>query len=113
MQITVVGRHFGVTEPIKNYVDSKLIKLEKYASKIKEAHAILEVQKFRYTAEITLYLKYNKLTATEESPDMYASIDLAVGNLHKQLLKLRDRLKEHRQRHGNKTGGTEQLEEES
>jgi len=113
MQLTVVGRHFGVTEPIKKYVDGKLLKLEKFSRKIKETHVILEVQKFRHIAEITLYLKYNKLTATEESRDMYASIDLAVGNLHKQLLKLRDRLKEHRPRRGNKTGGEEQLEEES
>lgn len=98
MQITVVGRHFAVTEPIKKYVDNKLLKLERYADKIKEAHVILEVQKFRYIAEITLYLKYFKLTATEESRDMYASIDNALGSLHKQLLKLRDKIKEHKAR---------------
>ncbi len=100
MQITVVGRHFDVTEPIKKYMDSKLLRLEKFSEKIKEAHAILEVQKFRHIAEITLYLKYFKLTATEESRDMYASIDKALGSLHKQLLKLRDRIKEHKARRG-------------
>lgn len=98
MQISVVGRHFDVTEPIKNYVDSKLLKLERYADKIKEAHVILEVQKFRHIAEITLYLKYFKLMATEESRDMYASIDKALGSLHKQVLRLRDRIKEHKAR---------------
>jgi putative sigma-54 modulation protein len=98
MQITVVGRHFDVTEPIKKYVDSKLLKLDKYTDKIKQAHVILEVQKFRHIAEITLYLKYFKLTATEESRDMYASIDKVLGSLHKQVLKLRDRIKEHKAR---------------
>ncbi len=98
MQITVVGRHFEVTEPIKNYVDGKLIKLDRYSSQIKEAHVILEVQKIRHIAEITLFMKDFKLTATEESRDMYASIDMALGNLHKQLLKLRDRIKEHKGR---------------
>lgn len=98
MQITVVGRHFDTTEPIKKYVDSKLLKLERYAKKIREAHVILEVQKFRHIAEITLYLKYFKLTATEETRDMYASIDKALGSLHKQLLKLRERIKEHKAR---------------
>lgn len=98
MQITVVGRHFDVTGPIKTYVDTKLLKFEKYANKIKEAHVILEVQKIRHIAEITLYLKGFKLMATEESRDMYASIDKALGSLHKQLLKLRDRLKEHKAR---------------
>lgn len=98
MQITVVGRHFDVTEPIKKYADSKLLKFERYWDKIKEAHVILEVQKFRHIAEITMYLKYFKLTATEETRDMYASIDNALGSLHKQLLKLRDKVKEHKAR---------------
>ena len=96
MQITVVGRHFDVTEPIKNYVDSKIVKLDRYSSQIIEAHVILEVQKVRHIAEISLFMKDFKLTATEESRDMYASIDKALGNLHKQLLKLRDRVKEHK-----------------
>ncbi|MDD5449123.1 MAG: ribosome-associated translation inhibitor RaiA [Candidatus Omnitrophica bacterium] len=98
MQITVVSRHFDATEAVKKYVDSKLLKLEKYAKKIKGAHVILEVQKFRHIAEITLFLKYFKLTAIEESRDMYSSIDNALGSLHKQLLKLRDRIKEHKPR---------------
>ncbi|MCX5716171.1 MAG: ribosome-associated translation inhibitor RaiA [Candidatus Omnitrophica bacterium] len=96
MQITVVGRHFDVTEPIKKYADSKLFKFEKYTDKIIEAHVMLEVQKFRHMAEITLFLKDFKLTSREESRDMYASIDAAVNSLHKQLLKLRERIKEHK-----------------
>lgn len=98
MRITVVGRHFDVTEPIKKYVDNKLVKFERYTKKIKEAHVILEVQKFRHIAMITLYLKDFKLMATGESRDMYASIDTALGSLHKQVLKLRDRIKEHKGR---------------
>jgi len=98
MQITIVGRHFDVTEPIKKHVSKKLLKLERYAQKLREAHVILETQKFRHIAEVTLYLKYVKLTATEESGDMHSSIDQVLGNLHKQLLKLRERLKEHRGR---------------
>ncbi len=98
MQITVVGRHFDVTEPIKRYVDGKLLKLERFSEKLKGGHVILEIQKFRHIAEITLFLKYVKLTATQESPDMYASIDKAVDNLHKQLLRLNERIKEHKAR---------------
>jgi len=98
MRIAVVGRHFDVTEPIKKYVDGKLLKLDRYAKNIKEANAILEVQKFRHIAELTLSLKQAKLTATEESEDMYVSIDKAVDSLHKQLLKFRERAKEHKAR---------------
>jgi len=98
MRITVVGRHFDVTEPIKRYADKKLLKLDRYTDKIKEAHVILEVQKFRRIAEITLFMKYFKLTAKEESRDMYASIDKTLDSLHKQVLKVRERIKEHKAR---------------
>ena len=98
MQITVVGRHFDGTEPIKKYADRKLLRLERFSGKIKEIHVILEVQKFRHIAEISLHLKDIKLMATEESRDMYASIDKAVGNLQKQLSRLTERMKEHRLR---------------
>ena len=102
MQITVVGRHFEISEPIKKYVDKKILKLEKFDSKIKGAHVILEVQKISHLAEVTLFLKDFKLTATEESRDMYASVDKAVDSLQKQLLKLRDRIKDHRARNAPK-----------
>ncbi|MFH1848381.1 MAG: ribosome-associated translation inhibitor RaiA [Candidatus Omnitrophota bacterium] len=98
MRLTVVGRHFNATEPIKKYVDKKLLKLDRFARKIKEAHAILEVQKIRHIAEVTLYLKNAKLTAMEETGDMYASVDNAVANLQKQLVRLSDKIKRTKKR---------------
>ncbi len=95
MQITVVGRHFEISEPIKKYVDKKILKLERFDAKIKEAHVILEIQKVSHIAEITLFLKDFKLTATEESRDMYASIDKVLANLQKQLLRVREKIKDH------------------
>ena len=96
MNVVITGRHFEVTEGMKSHVNDKIIKLDKFYHRILEAHVILEVEKFRHIAEITVIGKHFKLTATEMTSDMYASIDMAIASLEKQLRKLHDKIKEHR-----------------
>jgi len=96
MNVVITGRHFEVTEGIKSHINEKIVKLDKFYHKILEAHVILSVEKFRHIAEITVIGKHIKVTATETTSDMYASIDMAIDSLEKQLRKLHDRIKEHR-----------------
>ncbi|MFA5148410.1 MAG: ribosome-associated translation inhibitor RaiA [Candidatus Omnitrophota bacterium] len=98
MQVVVTGRHFDVTEGIKAHISSKIEKLNQFHQNILEAHVILEVSKFRHIAEMTAIGKHMKLTATESTTDMYASIDKAIDSLDNQLRKLHDKVKEHRVR---------------
>ncbi|OGX29803.1 MAG: ribosomal subunit interface protein [Omnitrophica WOR_2 bacterium RIFCSPLOWO2_12_FULL_51_24] len=96
MNVVITGRHFDVTEGIKSHINDKIVKLDKFYHKILEAHVILSVEKFRHVAEITVIGKQIKVTATETTSDMYASIDKAIASLEKQLRKLHDKVKEHR-----------------
>ena len=96
MNVVITGRHFDVTEGMKAHVNDKITKLDKFYHKILESHVILSVEKFRHIAEITVIGKHFKLTATETTSDMYASIDAAIASLEKQLRKLHDKIKEHR-----------------
>ena len=98
MNVVITGRHFDVTEGIKSHINDKIAKLDKFYHKILEAHVILSVEKFRHVAEITAIGKHIKVTATETTSDMYASIDMAISSLEKQLRKLHDKVKEHRVR---------------
>lgn len=95
MNIVITGRHFDVTEPIKSHVNEKISKLDKFLTKLLEAHAILSVEKFRHTAEITVLGKNLKVASTETTSDMYASIDKAVGSLEEQLRKHHDKQRAH------------------
>lgn len=98
MNVVITGRHFDVTEGIKTHINDKIVKLDKFYHKILEAHVILSVEKFRHVVEITVIGKQIKVTATETTSDMYASIDKAIASLEKQLRKLHDKVKEHRVR---------------
>ena len=98
MKIDISGRHFKVTGPLKEYIASKVQKLDKFSLKIESLHVILEVQKFHCFAEITLLGKSLRLTAKEESPDMYAAFDNCFGVIQLQMARQHDRRKDHKER---------------
>ena len=98
MQISITTRHFEVNEQIKKYLSDKVEKLEKYFSKIISVRAILIKESYRYNVEIALSAKNMQLVAKETEQDIHSAIDLALHKLEKQLMKFRDKTKEHRGR---------------
>jgi putative sigma-54 modulation protein len=96
MEIDVTGRHFHVSQSLKDYAIEKVKKLDKYSLKIEHAHIIFEVQKFIHIAEITLRGKNMRMTAKEESADMYAAFDNCFGNIQLQMRRKHDKARDHR-----------------
>lgn len=87
MQITVTGRHMELTPTLKDYVQSKVSKLNKYLENILEAHVVLSVEKYRHTAEITIHLDGVNINSKGETDDMYASIDHVLEKIERQITK--------------------------
>ncbi|MEI8345193.1 MAG: ribosome-associated translation inhibitor RaiA [Candidatus Omnitrophota bacterium] len=98
MQVDITARHFDVTEALKTYIGDKVAKVEKYSLKVETVHVVLEVQKFYHIAEISVCGKNLRLTARDESTDMYAAFDKCLGNLELQLRRQHDRVKDHKVR---------------
>ena len=98
MEIDISGRHFQVMQPLKNYIREKVKKLEKYLLKLESVHVVLEVQKFRHISEITLLAKNLRLTAKNESADMYGAFDSSFDNIQLQLQRQHDKVKDHKGR---------------
>ena len=111
MEIDISGRHFHVTEALKDTITEKVQKLDKYSLKIETVHVVLEVQKFHHTAEITVAGKNLRHTAKEESADMYSAFDNSLGNIQLQLARQHDRVKDHKPRHQEKGAGAPENEE--
>lgn len=100
MKIVTSGRNIEVTEPLKNMVTEKLSKFEKYFQTDIEVHATLSVQKNRQIFELTIPFKHDVIFRVEEaSEDMYASIDMAVDKLAKQIQKHKTKLEKRYRTH--------------
>jgi putative sigma-54 modulation protein len=98
--IQVTGRHIIVTEAIKDYATGKIENLHLDYPRIIEAQVILEVEKHRHTAEIILHCN-NHITieASDQTEDMYASIDGAIARIARQMRKYKTKiLRNHRPR---------------
>lgn len=92
MRITITGRNIDLTEGLKNAVEDKLAKLDKYFSSDTEAHVTLSVEKERQKIEVTIPMKGNIIRSEQVSNDMYVSIDLVEEIIERQLKKYRKKL---------------------
>jgi putative sigma-54 modulation protein len=98
--VKITGRHLQITDAINDYVTKKIESLHLDYPKIIEAHVILEVEKYRHSAEVVLVCS-NHITieACEECDDMYAAIDQVTDKVARQMRKYKTRLmRKHRPR---------------
>ncbi|MCJ8012744.1 ribosome-associated translation inhibitor RaiA [Paenibacillus sp. KQZ6P-2] len=94
MNISIRGQQIEVTDALKDYVDKKLSRLEKYfdAPLTSEGYVTLSVVRGLHTVEVTIPLPGVMLRAEDRSDDMYASIDAVVDKLERQIRKHKTKL---------------------
>lgn len=92
MNIIVKGRNIDVTDALKDYVEKRFSKLEKYFSKELEGTITLVVERGDHRAEATIPLHRYILRAEDTSDDMYASIDAVSDKIERQVRKYKTRM---------------------
>ena len=101
MNRSIVGRHFELTEPIKDYINSALESLEKYNLEIISSTVIISGDtkngKKGFAVEFVVNLKgKHTVVITQKDKDVYAAIDLASDRIQKSLRRYSDKIKDHR-----------------
>lgn len=92
MRFTIVGRNIEVTQGLREAIEEKLGKLDRYFNIDTEVIVTLSVQKERQNIEVTIPVKGNIIRAEESSTDMYVSIDLVEEIIERQLKKYKNKL---------------------
>lgn len=96
MDIRFSGQNLKITEGMKEHLEERLPKLEKYAPRIVEAHVFLKKEKYIFKAEITLAAKnFHAFGMGEAKDNIFAAIDEAYERVEKQLKKFRAKSKGH------------------
>ncbi len=96
MDIMVTFRHMEPTESLRVYAQEKLSKLKKYLDTPIEAHVVLEVEKFRHLADVTLNIDGTRIKGVEETGDMYSAIDQVMDKIEVQVKRHRSKIRERR-----------------
>lgn len=103
MQLIVNGRNVEITDWVREYVEKKVGKLERYLPQVMDARAELihsptRAANDRYTAELTIWASGQILRAEESTSDIFASIDATVDKLSRQIERFKGRRYEGRRR---------------
>ena len=92
MNFIISGKNINVTPGLKEAVESKLGKLERYFTPETEIHVTLSVEKDRQKIEVTIPVKGNIIRSEQVSSDMYVSIDLVEEVIERQLRKYKTKI---------------------
>jgi putative sigma-54 modulation protein len=101
MQLQVKGKNLEVSDPIREYAERKLRKLDRLLAAPTKVEVELAVEKnpsiaANHVAEGTVWTKGPTLRARESATDMRASIDLLADKLERQVTRYREKRRDHR-----------------
>jgi len=74
MNIEISGRHFNLTDAMKEHVEKKLATIERFYDGINDVHVILEVTSGTNHVHIQLRGNHLKLDSKSKSHDIYSAI---------------------------------------
>lgn len=95
MQLNLTGHHIEITQALRDYVTSKMERLERHFDQVIDAHVILSVEKLRQKAEATLYMSGGNIHADAVEEDMYAAIDALIDKLDRQVKRYKEKITNH------------------
>lgn len=115
--VTINGHGITISERLKQHIDKKLGKLDRYLQEISDVRADLSVEKTarsaddRQVVQITVRSRGTILRAEERTHDMFAGVDVALEKLQRQIEKYKAK---HRRGRGDGIDlGTLALQEQS
>lgn len=90
MELSIFTRKLDMTPRLRDYVESKVEKLDRYLPTIDEARIDLEVEdtqrnEDRQVAQLTVWTQGTILRAEERTGDMFASIDAVLDKMYRQI----------------------------
>lgn len=90
MKIVFYGKKVDLTDQVRDYVETRINKMDRYVDGILEARVELDEDKSmssgpKYRAEVMLFLPKYQLRATSTGSDIREAIDLVEPKLKKQI----------------------------
>lgn len=100
MNISFNFKNFDPSPHLKEHAQKRFDKISKFIQDADESELLvnLAVEKTRQMADVMLNADNVHISAYEESPDMYATIDSVVDKLEAQLRKIREKMKDRRRK---------------
>lgn len=100
MQINLSGHHVEVTESLREYINTKMQKIERHFDDVMDADVVISVEKLEQKAEATVRYSGTPIFADAVHEDMYAAIDAMTDKLDRQIRKVKEKRTDHHRSEG-------------
>lgn len=87
MKIKITGKELKATEAIKDYVEKKCERLQKYSEDEIDVQATIKTEGINQVAELSAAINGDIYRAVTENKDLYASIDKDIDIIEGQIRK--------------------------
>ena len=91
MNLNLTGRHVEITPAIRNYVVSKLERINRHFDHVIDVEVIMTVEKLDQKIEANVHLSGKDIHVQANDGDMYAAIDGLIDKLDRQVLRHKER----------------------
>jgi len=91
MNLHLSGHHVEITPAIREYVQSKLERIERHFDHVIDVNVIMTVQKLDQTIEANVHLSGKDIHVHSNHGDMYAAIDELIDKLDRQVIRHKER----------------------
>ena len=87
MNIKVTGKNIEITDSIREYIEKRIERLEKFEGKNTEINVVCSIEREDQIVEIQISHDGEFIRVEEKNQDLYASVDLAIDRAERQLRK--------------------------
>ena len=91
MNLHLTGHHVEITPAIRDYVVSKLERINRHFDHVIDVNVIMTVEKLDQKIEANVHLSGKDIHVQCNDADMYAAIDGLVDKLDRQVLRHKER----------------------
>ena len=96
MKIEITSKHAEITEAMRERIESRFEKLERYTVDFIKSHVIITKEPKGFKIEANVTIPQNKLFAQAHDEDLYAAINDMGQKLQRQLNKITHKDDSHR-----------------
>jgi putative sigma-54 modulation protein len=93
MKIRITSRHQKLAPKMKDYVEEKLERLERYYDRIIDCDVIFDKEKTAEKVEVNIKVYSTVINVKAKDPDVTKAVDLCMDKLEVQLKKFKEKMK--------------------
>lgn len=86
MNVQITGHHLEVTPAIREYIGSKLDRVNRHFDHVIDTKVILSVEPLKHRAEMTLHMRGKDIHCEAAEENLYAAIDLLADKIDRKVV---------------------------